>query len=204
MEEAYALMARAAGVEMAPSRLLETRHRSRIRRHFAAKRFDRDGGERIHHHTLAGMCHIPGCDLDYQTFLRVTRRVTHDDREVLRAYRRAVFNVLGSNRDDQGKNHGFLYRNGEWRLSPAYDLTFCSPQQLPERGMAIHGERRAAGRQHLLKLAESESLDRRMALGILDEVADALAQWRKFADQAQVPAALAADVDLELGALAKT
>lgn len=203
MEQAYALMARAAGLELEPTQLLETRHGGRVRRHFAVKRFDRSGHERIHHHTLAGMCHIPGCDLDYQMFLRVTRRVTRDEREVWRAYRRSVFNVLTSNRDDHGKNHGFLYRNGEWKLGPAYDLTFCGSRQLPERGMAICGERRSAGRQHSLKLAESEALERSTALAIIDEVAAAVTKWREFAEHAQVPAALTADVAAELSVLLK-
>jgi len=66
MEEAYARMARAAGVDMPPTRLLDSGHGDSLRRHFAVKRFDRDGRERIHHHTLAAMCHIPGCDLDYE------------------------------------------------------------------------------------------------------------------------------------------
>jgi serine/threonine-protein kinase HipA len=199
MEEAYALMARTAGVDMPPTRLLESTHGANVRRHFAVKRFDREGRERIHHHTLAAMCHIPGCDLDYQTLLRVTRRITHDEREVWRAYRRAVFNVLASNRDDHGKNHGFLYRNREWKLGPAYDVTFRGPRQLSERGMAVCGERRTAGRKHLTTLAESEALDRPTALGVIDEVGAALARWHEFASQAGVPGALAADVAFELG-----
>lgn len=182
---------------------LESRHGEILHRHFAVKRFDRDGGARIHHHTLAALSHIPGCDLNYETLLRVTRRITRDEREVWRAYRRAVFNVLASNRDDHGKNHGFLYRDREWRLGPAYDLTFRSPRQLPERGMAICGERSAVGQSHLLRLVESEALDRRVALAVIDEVRAAIALWSKFAEQAQVPAALAEQVASVLNAQAK-
>jgi serine/threonine-protein kinase HipA len=201
LEEAYSLMARAAGVDMPPTCLLETRHADRVQRHFAVRRFDRDRGERIHHHTLAAMCHMPGCDLDYQTFLRVTRRITRDEQEVWRAYRRAVFNVLASNRDDHGKNHGFLYRDREWKLGPAYDITFSGPRQLPERGMSIGGERRNVRKQHLVRLAESEALDRRQALDIMDEVAAAIAKWPRFADEARVPTGVAADVAAVLGAI---
>ena len=194
MEEAYALMARAAGVEMPETRLLETKQGTQMQRHFAVKRFDREGAERIHHHTLAAMLHMGGGDLNYETFLRVTRRLTQDETEVWRAFRRAAFNVLASNRDDHGKNHGFLYRDKKWLLGPAYDLTFSSPQQLPERGMAILGERRAAGVEHLLRLAENEGLDRRSAEGIIEQVRAGVARWREFADQAQVPILKAAEV----------
>jgi serine/threonine-protein kinase HipA len=176
MEEAYAQMARAGGVEMPETRLLETKVDGRVRRHFAVKRFDREGADRIHHHTLAAMLHMGGGDLNYETF------------------RRAVFNVLASNRDDHGKNHGFLYRDRKWQVGPAYDLTFSSVQQLPERGMAILGERRATGLEHLLRLAENEGLARRSAEDIIAQVRASVARWREFADQAQVPTIKAAEV----------
>jgi serine/threonine-protein kinase HipA len=42
-------------------------------------------------------------------------------------FRLAVFNVIAHNRDDHGKNVTYLMNaKGEWRLSPAYDLTFSS------------------------------------------------------------------------------
>lgn len=195
LEEAYARMARAAGIDFPDTRLLETRHDKRVRRHFAVKRFDRDGAERLHHHTLAGLLHAGGGDLDYQMLLRATRRLTRDEREVWRAYRRAVFNVLAGNRDDHAKNHGFIYRDRAWTLGPAYDLTFTSARQLPERGMAVCGERRAAGLDHLKKLAASETLDPKEAARVIDEVRAALANWRRFADEAGVPALLAAEVE---------
>ena len=44
---------------------------------------------------------------------------------VLKAYERAIFNVLFNNRDDHSKNFAFrLDRERRWRLAPAYDLTF--------------------------------------------------------------------------------
>lgn len=195
LEEAYARMARAAGVDFPATRLLETKHASGVRRHFAVKRFDRDGAERLHHHTLGGLLHAGGGDLDYQTLLRATRRLTKDEREVWRAYRRAVFNVLAGNRDDHAKNHSFIYRNREWTLGPAYDLTFTSAQQMPERGMAVCGECRTAGVEHLKKLAKSESLDAKEAKRVIDDVRAALAQWRRFADEAGVPVLTAAEIE---------
>lgn len=37
-------------------------------------------------------------------------------------FRRMVFNILISNRDDYAKNFSFQYINEGWKLSPAYDL----------------------------------------------------------------------------------
>lgn len=198
MEQAYACMARAAGIDLPETCLLATEHDGLRRQHFAVKRFDRHNGERIHHHTLAGLTHLMGGDLSYETLLRATRRITHDEDEVWRAYRRAAFNVLASNRDDHGKNHGFLYENRQWRLGPAYDLTFASPQQLPERGLSLAGGRKTVGPAELLKLAETETLDRNRAITIIDETRDALSRWLEFAARAGVPALKAAEVELVL------
>ena len=33
-----------------------------------------------------------------------------------------VFNYLIENKDDHAKNFAFIYRDGEWHFSPAYDL----------------------------------------------------------------------------------
>ena len=194
VEQAYALMARAAGMDMPPTRLLQTQHGTTARRHFAVKRFDREPGVRIHHHTLAAICQTDGGDLTYERQLRVTRQITQDEREVWRAYRRSVFNVCASNRDDHDKNHGFLYQDREWRLGPAYDLTYWGPHQLLERGMSISGERIAVGKDHLLRLAQSEALDRSSALAVIDEVMTAIASWPKYAEEACVPAAHAREI----------
>ncbi|MFY9925067.1 MAG: type II toxin-antitoxin system HipA family toxin [Opitutaceae bacterium] len=196
MEEAFACMARAAGIEMLSTRLLETSHDGVVRRHFAAKRFDREGSRRIHHHTLAGLLQAGGSDLDYTDLLRVTRMLTKDEREVVRAYRRAVFNVLAGNRDDHGKNHGFLYDDHCWRFGPAYDLTFGG--NIQERGMAVVGERKNAGIKQLLELAESESLDKHQALTVINEVAESTSRWAKFAEIAGVSATKTAEIEKEL------
>ena len=37
-------------------------------------------------------------------------------------FRRMVFNVLIENKDDHAKNFSFIWREGKWHLSPAYDL----------------------------------------------------------------------------------
>lgn len=200
IEEAFARMARAAGIDLPETRLLETKSGKKIRRHFAVRRFDREGQQRIHHHTLAAMSHVGGGDLNYETLLRVARRLTHDEAEVWRAYRRAVFNVLANNRDDHGKNHGFIYRDRKWTLGPAYDLTFVSPENQSERGMSLAGERRNADQSHLLKLAVSEALDRRTAESIIAEVRATIRRWREFADEAKVPALPASEVHNQLKA----
>ncbi len=37
-------------------------------------------------------------------------------------WKRMVFSMLVSNFDDHLRNHGFLLRGGQWRLSPIFDV----------------------------------------------------------------------------------
>jgi serine/threonine-protein kinase HipA len=82
VELAYATMAQAAGLVMAPCRLLPARHGPG---HFATRRFDRPApGQRLHMVSLAGAVeappHLPA--LDYDGFLRATLAITRDARDV--------------------------------------------------------------------------------------------------------------------------
>lgn len=190
--------------QVPPSRLISTPDRltGKMRRHFAVARFDRDAtGARVHYHSLAGLLELGGGDLDYRWLLRACRRLTRDEREVWKAYRQTAFNVLAQNRDDHGKNIGFVLREGEWALAPAFDLTPVGPAQLPERGMAVVGERRLAGETHLLALAKAESLDGARAREIIKEVRAALGRWPEFAAAAGVSAQRADEWGRELAAM---
>ncbi|MDK4722907.1 HipA domain-containing protein [Rhizobium sp. CNPSo 3968] len=61
---------------------------------------------------------------------------SHDFREL---YRRLLFTILVSNKDDHLKNHGFLYVGaGQWRLSPVFDVNPTPDRNLPGRKMSRH------------------------------------------------------------------
>ena len=95
---------------------------------FGTSRLDREGEQRVHVHSLAGLLHpnfqIPS--VSYGDFFKATRRLTRDQRELKKAVQRCVFNVPMNNRDDHAKNIAFLLgRDRQWRLAPPFDLTFC-------------------------------------------------------------------------------
>ena len=124
MEQAYAAMARAAGITMPETRLFDVSdQKGKVRQHFGARRFDRHGAERIHVHSFAGLAHKDPDKCDYRDLLLVAKALTRDMTQVAEGVRRMVFNVAASNRDDHGKNHAFVYRQEEWTFSPAFDLT---------------------------------------------------------------------------------
>ena len=161
VEEWYARLARACGIDMPPSRYfkLDRNHAA-----FGVQRFDRmqgkQGSERALLHTLAGAMHadfrLPS--LDAMDFLRFTHLMTHSMHEVRRAFERCAFNLLFHNRDDHAKN--FSYRLGHdrrWALSPAYDLTFSTGMR-GHHQMAYAGEALEPGWEHLLKVAKAGGL----------------------------------------------
>jgi serine/threonine-protein kinase HipA len=194
IEQAYALMAREAGIDMPPTRLFETAEGERF---FGIKRFDRYGNRRYHVHTFGNLVHsnfrIPSAD--YGDLLKVTSLLTRNHQEVLRAFRQMVFNVLAHNRDDHVKNFSFLLNdtNSEWTLSPAYDLTHTAGPG-GEHTMTLAGEGRSPGRVHMLQLADRADIAERDATAIVDEVAAAISRWPHFAETTGVHPATVAEI----------
>jgi serine/threonine-protein kinase HipA len=113
--------------------------------------------------------------IDYDNVLDAIRAATRDERDVGQMYRRMVFNVLASNRDDHAKQHALLMaRDGRWRLSPAYDLTLASGPG-NEHYLAVNGRGKNITRLDLLAVAGRQSIARQKANGLIDEVASVVA-----------------------------
>ncbi len=189
LEHAYALMAKAAGLDVPRTQLLGATTRSPG--YFAIERFDRAGATRIHAHTLGGLLHLPHGypGLDYADLLKVTRDLTRNQAAVTEMFRRACFNVFAHNRDDHSRNIAFLMDEaGTWKPSPAYDLTFA-PGPGGEHTMVVAGEGRAPGGEHLTALAAQ--VDLKHSARIIGEVRAAIGRFKAFADEAGVPARLA-------------
>jgi len=187
IEYAYHLMARAAGIEMMECRLLEEHGRA----HFMTKRFDRVAGNKIHMQTLCGLAHydfnMAGA-YGYEQAFAVMRQLHLSKAQAVQQYRRMVFNVLARNQDDHTKNIAFLMGpDGEWRLSPAYDLTYShnpAGKWTNQHQMSINGKRDHFTREDLVTVGESISLPRPGE--ILDEVAEAVSEWPAFARESGV------------------
>jgi serine/threonine-protein kinase HipA len=60
--------------------------------------------------------------IDYTHIFQVCGLLTHNMAELWKVYRVMVFNYLIGNKDDHAKNFAFIYRDGDWHFSPAYDL----------------------------------------------------------------------------------
>jgi len=117
IEFEYSLLAKRCGIRMPETRLFEDRY-------FGTERFDRTQQGKIHTVSAAGLLNadyrIPS--LDYSDLLKLCHILTNNMEEVYVLFRQMVFNVAIKNRDDHAKNFSFQLINGEWKLSPAYDL----------------------------------------------------------------------------------
>jgi len=182
IEFAYAEMARRAGIDIPETHLFPA---AKGAGYFATKRFDRDGSKRLHMHTACGLLHsdFRTPSLDYQDLIELTTLLTRDVREVEKMFRLAVFNVLAHNRDDHSKNFSFLMNEvGEWRLSPAYDLTFSSGPGGEQSTMVI-GEGKSPRLSHLRALGEIAGVRKSQVDGIIDQTRTALADWPSLAKE---------------------
>ena len=132
------------------------------------------------------------------TLLNATRRVTGSQVEVDRMFRRMVFNVLAHNRDDHTKNHAFLLDDdGEWRCTPAYDVTFSSGPG-GEHALAIDGEGRQPGVEHITAVARRVGVHDKLVRAGVDQVKAAVDRWPELAAAAGVSRAGATDIDVRL------
>ena len=117
IEYKYSLLAKECGIGMPETRLFEGKY-------FGVERFDRTPAGKVHTVSAAGLLgadyRVPS--LDYLDLLKLCHILTKNMEEVYALFRLMVFNVAINNRDDHAKNFSFQLIEGEWRLSPAYDL----------------------------------------------------------------------------------
>ena len=173
-------MAENAGLEMPATHLFPSQKGSG---YFAVKRFDRDKNKRFHMHTVSGLIHsnfrFPSHD--YEDLLALTNVLTKDIREVEKMFRLAVFNVMAHNRDDHAKNFSFLMDEfGEWKLSPAYDLTFSNGPG-GEQSTMVMGEGRNITKKHLEKLGLEAKLSKELINEVIRKTGNSLNNWKMLA-----------------------
>lgn len=167
-EYKYMQCAKKCGIAVPESRLLPSGINSG---YFAVKRFDRDMGKRIHMISVSALLEtshrIP--NLDYHILMQLTMKMTGDYREAEKLYRLMCFNVFAHNRDDHSKNFSFLYYQGRWQLSPAYDLTYSNSIG-GEHATTVNGNGRNPGIEDLLAVAERAKLDKKKAKRVAENI----------------------------------
>lgn len=163
IEYDYSLLAKECGIEMPETHLFEDKY-------FGVVRFDRTVNGKIHTISSAGLLHadyrIPS--LDYSILLKVCLQLTKDIEQVYDLFRRMIFNIIISNRDDHAKNFSFQLIDNQWKLSPAYDI-------LPSQGFNGYHTTTINGKgeptiNDILSVAKEAGLQKQRSLQIIDAI----------------------------------
>ena len=118
IEYETSLLAKKCKIEMSETKLFQGKY-------FGTKLFDRDATQRYHVHTASGLLYASHRypSMDYEDLLKLTHMLTKDMREIEKMFNLMVFNVFIGNKDDHAKNFAFIFKENQWKLAPAYDLT---------------------------------------------------------------------------------
>ena len=178
MEYDYSCCARQCGITMSETRLFPS---DKCKGYFGIRRFDREAdGKRVHMLTAAALLELDfeQPSLDYHSLMKLTKILTRDNKEdVENMFRRMCFNVFAHNRDDHSKNFTYLYDeiNDQWRLSPAYDLTY-SNTYYGEHTTTIDGNGRNPGRKELLAVGIAAGMRKSNCERIIDTIQACVSQ----------------------------
>jgi serine/threonine-protein kinase HipA len=172
IEELYARVARHGGMDMPRSRFFDlgTKYSA-----FGVERFDRVVKDKqVLRVPIMSMSAYLQADhrlpsLDYETILLATLRITGDQREVVKAFERCIFNVIMHNRDDHSRNFAFrMNEQGLWKLSPAFDLTYSfGPGGEHSTSVAGHGKH--ITRAHLMQVAKAGGISLQVTIRCIDD-----------------------------------
>jgi len=189
LEYSFYKLATACGIEMTECSLIEENGRA----HFLTKRFDRANGKKVHMQTLCALAHYDFRLLrgySYEQAFNVMRSLRLPYSAAKEMFRRLVFNVVVRNQDDHTKNISFLMgEDGQWRLSPAYDMGYAYN---PNGGwtamhqMSIAGKFDDISKDDLLAFAKANNI--KDAKDVIDQVVDSVANWPNMARECGVPA----------------
>lgn len=191
LEYSFYELAKVCGISMSDSSLIEENGRA----HFLTKRFDREGGKKIHTQTLCGIAHYDyriHRAYSYEQAFGVMRALRLPYSAATEMFRRMVFNVVVRNQDDHTKNISFLMdETGLWRLSPAYDMGYAYN---PNGGwtathqMSINGKFDGINSSDLLTFARQNNI--KEADSIIEQICEAASHWPQLAKECGVPSSM--------------
>ncbi len=99
-----------------------------------------------------------------------------------------VFNEYAKNYDDHTKNIAFLMnKQGEWSLSPAYDMTFAYKKDslwVKSHQMLINGKADEVTKGDLFTVASKAGIKKSEAEKCIEQAITAISKWDEFAQEA--------------------
>ncbi|KTT98217.1 type II toxin-antitoxin system HipA family toxin [Sphingomonas sanguinis] len=198
IEYGFYLLALAAGIDMSECRV----HHEGGRAHFMTQRFDRSAsGQKLHMQSLAALRHYDfnaAGAYSYEQAVETIRLLGLPAHDIEQQFRRAVFNVLIRNQDDHVKNIAFLMnRKGEWRLSPAYDVSYAynpDGSWTHQHQMSLNGKRDGFALSDLIEFGIFCGFKPKKAEAIVRDIHAHVDDWMSYAEQAGVAEGAAAAI----------
>lgn len=189
IEYAYYKMALDAGIIMNECRIYNNAGEN----HFMTKRFDRNEGKKIHMQSLGAMAHISYKEprlCSYEMAAAYMREMNLPMADIEQFFSRMVFNCIAVNHDDHVKNISFLMdRNGKWRLSPAYDVTYSYDDTniwLSAHQMTVNGKKSGINLMDLLETGEKMGLKKRKCMDIISKIGLVVSNFEEYANEANI------------------
>lgn len=179
-----------ANICMSVSRLEKGIHNHNI---FLTKRFDRLDGKRVHFASAMTMLgktedslrreeYAPSY-LDLVDFIECS--CSNPREELHKLWRRIVFNMAIKNTDDHLRNHGFIIRNNEWYLSPAFDINPSVEKN--ELVLSVDGTDHSLDLDLAKEVGNYFRLDKEKMNIIIEEVKESVKKWRTIAADLGIP-----------------
>lgn len=178
------LLAKNAGINTADTKVLAVNEKHHT---LLSKRFDRTAeGKRIHFASAMTLLGLNDGDnattghgyLDIVDF--ILSSCTDVDANLCELFRRVVFNICIGNTDDHFRNHGFLLTAKGWTLSPAYDM---NPTLNSHQSLLINSKTNVSDLSVLVNSCDEYMLTVQVAKNIINEVVDAIKDWRIIANK---------------------
>lgn len=125
-------------------------------------------------------------DWSYPVFCEYIRKSgTHEAEikaDLRELFKRVAFNIAVNNDDDHPRNHGLLFTEGRWRLSPLYDVFPKATQTNTFRlAMTVGLHHREASKKNLLSAIEYFEIEKNEAVEIIDSVNEFVAtHWKAY------------------------
>ena len=179
LEYLHMSLARECGITIPEMSLIEENGEH----HLIFTRYDRDKNDhKVHVCSAAGLMHKDirvAQVMSYEELLKLTNLICKSQSDVEEMFRRMVFNALSFNVDDHAKNFEFIMdTNGQWRLAPAYDVTY-SKGVVKEHLTTINGKSSDFSINDFLVVAQKNLIPEKKAKQIIETTAFVLSAYEK-------------------------
>ena len=119
--------------------------------------------------------------------------------ETKQLFKRAAFNCIAMNCDDHVKNFGFMMdRQGNWKMAPAYDITFAfkpNNRWLGAHQMTLNGKSSGIGKDDLMEFGRNLELQDAFCRDSIEQITGIVGQWMTFAEKCGITEERAAEIN---------